>query len=398
MKNFAAVFGLGPFQIYGIKRLRKKYKLIGFDKNKNAPGINYVNKFYNLEKINKYEIFKICKKKNIKKFYSFSTEFPIKLISYLNNKLSIRNPNEKAEFIATNKFLFRKELKKNRVITPFFKIIELDKIKKFKLSNKQTYICKPLNLSGSRGIFIFNKKKQLLKNIKKNNFYYQDQKKVLIEEFLKGQMFSIEGFFNKDNFFPICINKNFKELNYSLSNKSILINYKNKKILDNAKKLTEKCCKILGVKNALIHFEFIVQNNTKKLYPIEIALRGAGTHIYGNFLKRILEKNTADLEIELKENKNISEFKNDSEKQIYLYFISARNNLTFKKFNLRLLKEKFKIPFEVKILKKKNSIINLKNSADDRVAMIVFEFKNYTLFKKNYLRINRILEENNLIN
>ena len=71
MKNYAAVFGLGPYQIYGIKRLSKKYDLIGFDRNNKSPGIKYVKKFYNLDKIDKYKILKVCKKKKDKKFFLF---------------------------------------------------------------------------------------------------------------------------------------------------------------------------------------------------------------------------------------------------------------------------------------------------------------------------------------
>ena len=200
MKNFAVVFGLGIFQIYGIKKLSKKYKLIGFDKNHNAPGIKYLHKFYNLEKINKYEILEICKRKNIKKIFSFSTEFPIKLISYLKKKLILSNPNEKAELIATNKLLFRKVLKKNEISSPYFKEIKLEEVKKIKLKKGLKYICKPLSLSGSRGVFIFRNKKILIKNIQKYKRYYTNQNKILIEEFIEGRMYSVEGFYFKNSY------------------------------------------------------------------------------------------------------------------------------------------------------------------------------------------------------
>ena len=81
-----AVFGLGPYQIYGIKRLSKRYKLIGFDVNNKAPGIKYTNKFYNLNKIDKFKILEICKNKKINKFFHFSSDFPIKLIHFLIKK------------------------------------------------------------------------------------------------------------------------------------------------------------------------------------------------------------------------------------------------------------------------------------------------------------------------
>ena len=77
MKNYVAVFGLGPYQIYGIKKLSQKYKLIGFDKNNKAPGIKYINKFYNLDKIDKFKILEICKKKKLTSFFVFHQIFPL---------------------------------------------------------------------------------------------------------------------------------------------------------------------------------------------------------------------------------------------------------------------------------------------------------------------------------
>tara|TARA_Y100000996_G_scaffold389649_2_gene350221 strand:- start:504 stop:1700 length:1197 start_codon:yes stop_codon:yes gene_type:complete len=398
MKNYAAVFGLGPYQIYGIKRLSKKYKLIGFDKDNKTPGIKYVEKFYNLDKIDKFKILKICKNKRINKFFCFSSDFSVKLINFLNQKLDIKNPNKRAELISTNKFLFRKTLKNKKILSPFFKQIELKKIKDLNLNENSKYICKPLSSSGSRGVFIFKNKKQLIQNLKKYKEEYQNQNKILVEELLEGQMYSIEGFYFNNSFLPICINKNFKELKYSLANKSILINFKNTKVFNEGKNLVTKCCKALNVKYAPIHFEFIISNKTKKIYPIEIALRGAGTFIYGTYLSKILKKNTADLEIDLKEKKEILKVKNNFSKLIYLHFINIRKTTIFYKLNKKLLKRKLNIPFNLKILKRSNKKINLRNSADDRVAIAIFEFKNYVHFKKYYYKINRIFKKNNFIN
>ena len=116
-----------------------------------------------------------------------------------------------------------------------------------------------------------------------------------------------------------------------------------------------------------------------------------------NYLSKILKKNTADLEIDLKEKKEISKVKNNFNKLIYLHFINIRKTTTFYKLNKKLLKRKLNIPFNLKILKRSNKKINLRNSADDRVAIVIFEFKNYIHFKKYYYKINKIFKENNFI-
>ena len=52
------------------------------------------------------------------------------------------------------------------------------------------------------------------------------------------------------------------------------------------KNLENKICKIIKVKNVPIHLEFI--KNAKGLYPIDFAIRGAGSHIYSEILSSII--------------------------------------------------------------------------------------------------------------
>ena len=216
----------------------------------------------------------------------------------------------------------------------------------------------------------------------------------MIEEFVEGEMYSIDGWYFKKKFVPICINKNFKNFNSSLANESILINFKNVSIFNLAKKLTEKICNVIDLKFAPIHFEFIIQKKTKKIFPVEIGLRGAGTYLYGTYFSKIIKKNTGNLEIALKENKEIPIIKNNLNKQIYIYFINAKKEMIFRGLNQKLLKEKLKLPFKIILLKEKNTKIVPRNNANDRLAIIEFEFIDYQHFKKFYFKINKTMKEN----
>ena len=59
----------------------------------------------------------------------------------------------------------------------------------------------------------------------------------------------------------------------------------------------EKICKIIKVKNVPIHLEFI--KNAKGLYPIDFAIRGAGSHIYSEILSSIINESTAKIQINM---------------------------------------------------------------------------------------------------
>ena len=82
-------------------------------------------------------------KKKIKIFFNFSTDYPLKLISFLNKKLDLKNLNSRAEVISNNKYLFKSIIKKNHINSSFFKQIELAELKNLILKKKQNIFVNP---------------------------------------------------------------------------------------------------------------------------------------------------------------------------------------------------------------------------------------------------------------
>ena len=130
MKKKVAVFGLGYDQLYGLKELKKNYQMLGFDSNAKSPGIKYVNKYYPIGLEDKKKILQIFKKNKIIACFSFSTEYPIILIGWINKKLKLPGFNLKTARFSRNKDLLRKHLKKNNILTPDFKNYSFNEFKK----------------------------------------------------------------------------------------------------------------------------------------------------------------------------------------------------------------------------------------------------------------------------
>ena len=68
--------------------------------------------------------------------------------------------------------------------------------------------------------------------------------------------------------------------------------------------------------------------------------------------------------------------------------------MIFRGLNQKLLKEKLKLPFKIILLKEKTKKIVPRNNANDRLAIIEFEFIDYHHFKKFYFKINKTMKEN----
>ena len=83
MKKKIIVLGCNHSQIPYIKELKKKYFIIGCDKNKNAPGKKFVDIFYTCAYDNLKILKKICLlNKDIEIVFSASSQFSIIGVSY----------------------------------------------------------------------------------------------------------------------------------------------------------------------------------------------------------------------------------------------------------------------------------------------------------------------------
>ena len=382
VKKNVAIFGLGSDQIYGIKKL-KKFFTFGFDDNYKCPGRRYTDKFICTKNLTNNAILNICRKEKIISCFSFSTDYPISLIGWLNDKLKLKSFSSRAASISSNKILFRKILKKNRVLVPNFKNIKIDDLKN--LDFKQSKIFKPDAQAGSRGIFIAKNKKEILKSFEKNKRFYK--RDLIYENIVSGDKFSIDGWMLKNKFFPIALSKRGKNLKQSYSDKTIIINIQNNFLKKRATQLVEKICKIIKVKNVPIHLEFI--KNAKGLYPIDFAIRGAGSHIYSEILSSIINESTAKIQINMTLNQKFEKVK-VNKKVFFLHFIYPRKSFFLKKFNRKIFK-KIKLKKKIYLFKKENSYVVKSKNSDARIAMLLFYFKSMGDFEKNYYNLKKNL-------
>jgi len=382
-KKNVAVFGVGYDQQNGINELSKKFNVIGFDNKKNIQNTK-INKIYNISWSNKKKILEIIKKKNIQNIFSFSTEAPIQLIGWLNTKLKNNSFDISTSKLGTNKFLFRKKLKENNIFSP-----EFYKVSKNKILEKIKYpiVCKPLIGSASRGVFIAKNKKELVKKLEQNNNYYTNF--FIVESFLLGQHFSIDGWFYKNEFQAICLSKNYKSKINPFVNQKILINFQNPKLLHSATILAKKCCLAINANKLPIHLEFVKHKN--KLIPIDMGIRGAGSQIYSKYLSKIINKSTSKIQIDLQLNNRLNKFKTNKKKFLN-YFLKKKKKTHFKNIDLKILK-KYNYKFEFKILKKKEELISKFNNNYDRVGIVYIYLKDLNNTNNELAKIDRIVDK-----
>ena len=306
-----AVLGLGEHQLKGIRTLRKSYNIFGFDSNNFAPGKKFVKKFYNIQLSKKKEILEICYKNNIIKSFAFNTEAPLRTVYYINSKIE----KKKINFTSIqNKYFLRKKLKKNSLPVPkFFLYKNISQLRKL----KYPFVVKPVFGSGSRGVF-FSRNYIEFKRLYKKFYNNYKNKKILVEQYIPGVEFAVDGWIDKNCNIRIgAISKKKRSKGPNLFDKSLIINYQNKKIYNKLTNYLEILFKILKIENQIFHIEFKYQKN--KIYLIDFSIRGAGYSVYSEILSKILNQNTDQILIDMWFGKLVK-IKSPSKELFYLFF------------------------------------------------------------------------------
>lgn len=324
-----AVLGLGEHQLKGIRTLGKSYNIFGFDSNNFAPGKKFVKKFYNIQLSKKEEILEICYKNNIIKSFAFNTEAPLKTIYYINSKIEKKKINL---YFIQNKYFLRKKLKKNSLPVPkFFLYKKISQLRKL----KYPFVVKPVFGSGSRGVF-FSRNYLEFKKLYKKFYNNYKNKKILVEQYIPGVEFAADGWIDKNRNIKIgAISKKERSKVPNLFDKSLIINYQNKKIYNKLTNYLKILFKILKIKNQIFHIEFKYQKN--KIYLIDFSIRGAGYSVYSEILSKILNQNTDQILIDMWFGKSVK-IKNPSKELFYLFFFDKSQVRSIKNYKEKIQK------------------------------------------------------------
>jgi hypothetical protein len=281
------------------KKILKYDRLIVFDWNKSPFVKGDVNIQIDIKDTNK--ILNCLEKLNIENIllsYT-STDLGVETQIAIHKKFGLLAPSRNIVKNIMNKKYTTDIWRQNHLLKRASIILEekkdLDKLP----IPKNDIIIKPNISSGSRGITILTKKhtyRELLQAFRKAQEESID-KKVLIEEFVTGQEYTVEML--GDNYGNVCvwgISKKY-HTNHTNSNKiAVKLHYNSIDVPDElVKKITcaaIHCYKSLNLKNSFGHLEMIVDAN-EEIEPLEMGARSSGyiaTHLqdainYSSYLK-----------------------------------------------------------------------------------------------------------------
>ena len=208
MKERIVIIGANDFQ----NQLILKAKSMGYETHVFAwkcgdIGEKTADYFYPISIVEKERILDICKKINPIGIITIASDLANITVNYVAEKLGLICNGVKNTEVATNKHLMRIIFEKNGLPSPKSILIENENDKSFSDFN-YPLIVKPTDRSGSRGIFKVEKPEdmeQAILRAREESF----EKKVLVEEFVDGQEYSVEYISWKGEHYFLAITKKY---------------------------------------------------------------------------------------------------------------------------------------------------------------------------------------------
>lgn len=377
---------------------KKRYFIILCDADTNCYGKKYADKFYNISISQKYEILKIANKHKINGIISYASELGAITQCFVANRLNLPTNKFKSIEILVYKNKFRNFLKKKNFFVPKYNVFSnFNDLKLYLKKNKNYHIIKPIDSSGSKGVFKVNgndlvKLKKYFLASKKISI----KKKVICEEFVTTDLPQIAGdavIFNQKIIFS-----HWGDQYYNNSLNPLLpiaeswpTIHAKKKLLYIERKLNE-LFKKLEISIGVFNFDMRL-TNSGKLMIIEIAPRNGG-----DYIAEVVKKSTGvDMNAQtLKLYLGKKVFKKDLIKSRIINCASLRIGASKNGYLKKIIfsKQLKNLIYKMYFSKKKNEYVKKFILGKESIGNIFLKFQNFNYmneFMKNFIKHIKII-------
>ena len=277
MKKLRIAFFGGTFVHQYIKKKCEKLGAKCYLLDKNSKCFAFKDKdFFNIDFNNIKRVHKFIKRNKINFLYISQSDVGIMAIAKLNKIFNLPGTDLSVARRLTNKYLIRKVLKKNNFFQPKFFHGRKNILLKENII-KKNFLMKPVDSSGSRGIYDI-KKKSNISSLYKKSLKFSKSKKIIVEEKINGlefgaQTFSINGVCKTVILHEDIMSKNNQKIPVGhIIPAKIFSSLKKRKIINQIK----KAIKVLGVKNGPCNVDCIYTHD-QKLFILEVSPRVGAT-------------------------------------------------------------------------------------------------------------------------
>ncbi|MEG3755796.1 ATP-grasp domain-containing protein [Psychromonas arctica] len=283
MKKKIMVLGAGEFQVPIIKKVKEMgHEVIVVSPKGDYPGFKFSDQIIYEDVSNEKGVLSHAKNLNIDGITTNQTDIPVRTMAYVSTKLGLSGIDYETACLFTDKLMMRDKCAELGLDTVKYKLVNSAKdIENFFVELGSAVIVKPVDSQGSRGIQVV----ESLNDIEKAFSYaasFSRSNSVIVEEFLVGDEFVIEGVVYDGNYNDLVVGDSF----YFETVKTFspyCRQFPSEKNTDLISKFNKQLIESFGLSFGLTHSEVIVAKG--KCHLIETAARGGGVNISSKLVK-----------------------------------------------------------------------------------------------------------------
>ena len=344
------------------------------DGDKKAPGL-LISKFKAIGDIKDHLfIFNYIKKYKINAVMVVATDAPMLATAKACAKAKIPFMSPSTANLSTNKLKQRKLMIANGFLTPKFQAFSnLCGAKKAAKKIGFPSVVKPVDSSGSRAVKLLMNE-EMLEKYANDAISTSGTKKAMIEEYISGTEYSIEGFVINKKIVISATSEKVRSAPPALLDVSVifpdnLARSNQKKLINTAKNLIAHT----KLNNCPFHIEAIY--SSKGPVIVEFAARGPGFKVFTDILPEISGIDTLHTQLNIALNKPRIKYTKKLFKYAHITFIAGKNGIV-KSIKGLSISRKYKNITEVEFFIKKGDKVKNLESGSDRIGYIIGKSNN----------------------
>jgi biotin carboxylase len=245
------------------------------------PGHKYADEYHNVSTTDKEAVLVLAQKLKINGILAYASDPAAPTAAYVAEKMGLpTNPYSVVE-IMSRKDLFRDFMQKNNFLVPLSKPVKTyDEAKAFLDEINKRTIIKPVDSSGSKGIFVIESNEDF-KDKFQQAMAFSREGIIIIEEFIykKGYQIGGDGFLvNGDLVFRCFGDIHFSKTNPLLPCSVSIPTLHDDTVVQKVHNEVQKLISAIGMKMGALNFDILVDDKDN-VYVIEIGPRNGGNMI-----------------------------------------------------------------------------------------------------------------------
>lgn len=274
----------GDWQIELVKKAKKMgHTVICSNLYKDSPAFPYSDFCEIANVLDKEKNLEIAKKYNPDAIISDQSDIAVPTVAYLNEKLGLKGIGTELATLFSDKSIQRKFCKKQGITVPDFRLCNSWQEATEFLNKYKKAIIKPIDSQSSRGVFTVQSENDIKKHYEETLSYSNIRKEFLIEQYISGDEFTIDGMVVNGKYYPMTISiKEMYECNPNVSKMQTYSWFNEKYDYDLLREENRKFIETTGIPFGLTHSEYKFENG--KFYLIESGARGGGSNLSGKIV------------------------------------------------------------------------------------------------------------------